>query len=216
MKKMLILLLGLMMLFSAALAEEPLPEELLIPGQERVTLAEAVGMAYGLIDALPAEHMSRANLVRLTDNTHAWVVSVYGQRETQPVQWTFTFSADDGEVLWQETAAETFQQTLRRWEKAKGEQKHWTHEQFRLYERLYVGQGNHALTQNIAIGQEEACDIALAALGLTDDRAYQMACSLTGDIWQVILVQDGLAVWQMSIDTAAGQVLLTQAVGGNG
>ena len=45
MKKLVTLVVCLLMAASAALAEGPLPEELLLPGQDRVTLADAVGMA---------------------------------------------------------------------------------------------------------------------------------------------------------------------------
>lgn len=216
--KKLMTLVGCLLLASAALAEGPLPEELLLPGQDRVTLAEAVGMAFGLMEPQPGTTISRASLVRLTDNTHAWIVTVQEQGGESRQAWTFTLSADDGELLWQETSPQgDFPQTRQAWMAAWGEEDRWTGEQRMLFDRLYAVEGERALSPDGQVSQEEACDIALAALGLTDDSAYQLACSLSGDRWQIILVQEGVAMWQVTLDASDGQVTLIAPGGaGNG
>lgn len=84
-----------------------------------------------------------------------------------------------------------------------------------LFDRLYALAGENSLTTDGQVSQEEACGIALAALGLTDDSAYQLACSLSGDRWQIILVQEGVAMWQVTVDASDGQVTLI-APGGTG
>ena len=218
MKKLATLAVCLLMGISAALAEGPLPEELLLPGQDRVTLAEAVGMACGLMEPQPGVHMSRASLVRLTDNTHAWVITVRERGGAGQQAWTFTLSADDGELLWQEASPQgDFQQTRQAWTAAWGEEGRWTWEQRMLFDRLYAAAGENALSPEGQVSQEEACDIALAALGLTDDSAYQLVCSLSGDRWQIILVQEGVTMWQVTLDASDGQVTLIAPGGaGNG
>ena len=216
MKKLMTLAVCLLLMASAALAEGPLPEELLLPGQDRVTLAEAVGIAFGLMEPQPGTTISRASLVRLTDNTHAWIVTVQERGGEDRQAWTFTLSADDGELLWQEASAQgDFPRTRRAWTAAWGEEGRWTVEQRMLFDRLYAAAGENALSPEGQVSQEEACDIALAALGLTDDSAYQLVCSLSGDRWQIILVQEGVAMWQVTVDASDGQVTLI-APGGTG
>ena len=218
MKKLLTMAVCLLLGLSAALAEGPLPEELLLPGQDRVTLAEAVGMAYGLMEPQSGAHISRANLVRLTDNTHAWVVTVRARGDEDRQAWTFTLSADDGELLWQEASAlGDLPQTRQAWTAAWGDEGRWTDGQRMLFDRLYAAAGESKPYPDGRIAQEEACDIALAALGLADDSAYQQACHLSGDRWQIILVQEGVAMWQVTLDATDGQVLLIAPGGaGNG
>lgn len=218
MKKLMTLAVCLLLMASAALAEGPLPEELLLPGQDRVTLAEAVGIAFGLMEPQPGTTISRASLVRLTDNTHAWIVTVQERDGEERQAWTFTLSADDGELLWQEASAQgDFPRTRQAWTAAWGEEGRWTVEQRMLFDRLYALAGENSLTTDGQVSQEEACDIALAALGLTDDSAYQLACSLSGDRWQIILVQEGVAMWQVTVDASDGQVTLIAPGGaGNG
>ncbi|MGN0762797.1 MAG: hypothetical protein ACI4MK_05395 [Aristaeellaceae bacterium] len=218
MRKLMTLAVCLLLMASAALAEGPLPEELLLPGQDRVTLAEAVGMAFGLMEPQPGTTISRASLVRLTDNTHAWIVTVQERGGEDRQAWTFTLSADDGELLWQEASAQgDFPRTRQAWKAAWGEEGRWTGEQRTLFDRLYAVEGERALPPDGQVSQEEACDIALAALGLTDDSAYQLACSLSGDRWQIILVQEGVAMWQVTVDASDGQVTLIAPGGaGNG
>ena len=216
MKKLMTLAVCLLLMASAALAEGPLPEELLLPGQDRVTLAEAVGIAFGLMEPQPGTTISRASLVRLTDNTHAWIVTVQEREGEDRQAWTFTLSADDGELLWQEASAQgDFPRTRQAWTAAWGEEGRWTVEQRMLFDRLYALAGENSLTTDGQVSQEEACGIALAALGLTDDSAYQLACSLSGDRWQIILVQEGVAMWQVTVDASDGQVTLI-APGGTG
>ena len=218
MKKLMVLAICLLLGLSAALAEGPLPEELLLPGQERVTLAEAVGMACGQMEPQPGTQISRANLVRLTDNTHAWVVTIHERDGENRRAWTYTFSADDGELLWQEASIQgDFPQTRQMWTASWGEEDRWTEGQRTLYDRLYAADGETMLSSGEQVSQEEACDIALAALGFPDASAYQLACSLSGGKWQIILVQEGVAIWQVTIDAADGQVTLIAPGGaGNG
>lgn len=218
MRKLMTLAVCLLMAASAALAEGPLPEELLLPGQDRVTLAEAVGMAFGLMAQQPGTTISRASLVRLTDNTHAWIVTVQEKGGESRQAWTFTLSADDGELLWQEDSVRgSFPQTRQAWREAWGEEGRWAAEQLMLFDRLYAVTGEAVPSADGQVSQEEACDIALAALGLTDDSAYQLACSLSGGRWQIILVQEGMAMWQVTLDASDGQVTLIAPGGaGNG
>ncbi|MGN0971291.1 MAG: hypothetical protein ACI4OY_04995 [Aristaeellaceae bacterium] len=218
MKKLMTLVVCLLLAASAALAEGPLPEELLLPGQDRVTLAEAVGMAFGLMEPQPGTTISRASLVRLTDNTHAWVVTVQERGGEGQRAWTYTFSADDGELLWQEAAAQgDFPQTRQAWVTARGAEGRWTGEQRTLFDRLYAAAGEAALSPEGQVSQEEACEIALAAVGMAEDGDYQLACSLSGDRWQIILVQEGVAMWQVTVDASDGQVTLIAPGGaGNG
>ena len=216
MKRLMTLVICLLLGVSAARAEGPLPEELLLPGQDRVTLAEAVGMALRLAEPQMEPTVSRASLVRLTDNTHAWVVTIRAREGLRA--WTFTLSADDGELLWQEASAGgDFPQTRRAWADAWGEEGRWTEGQRMLFGLLYAAAGEGAPSAGGQVSQEEACDIALAALGLPDDSAYQLACSLSGDRWQIILVQEGVAMWQVTLDASDGQVTLIAPGGaGNG
>ena len=218
MRKLMTLAVCLLMAASAALAEGPLPEELLLPGQDRVTLAEAVGMAFGLMAQQPGTTISRASLVRLTDNTHAWIVTVQEKGGESRQAWTFTLSADDGELLWQEDSVRgSFPQMRQAWREAWGEEGRWAAEQLMLFDRLYAVTGEAVPSADGQVSQEEACDIALAALGLTDDSAYQLACSLSGGRWQIILVQEGVAMWQVTLDASDGQVTLIAPGGaGNG
>ncbi|MGN1020771.1 MAG: hypothetical protein ACI4O7_10420 [Aristaeellaceae bacterium] len=217
MKKLTMLVICLMLMLSAAGAEGPLPEELLLPGQDRVTLAEAVGMACGLTEPGHGAQISRASLVRLTDNTHAWVVTIHGRDGENRRAWTYTLSADDLEPLWQEASAgEDFPRTRQAWTEAWGDEARWTNEQRMLFDRLYAVAGE-AEAADGQITREEACGIALAALGLPDDSAYQLACSLSGGRWQIILVQEGVAMWQVTLDASDGQVtLITPGGAGNG
>ena len=181
-----------------------------------MTLAEAVGIAFGLMEPQPGTTISRASLVRLTDNTHAWIFTVQERGGEDRQAWTFTLSADDGELLWQEASAQgDFPRTRQAWTAAWGEEGRWTVEQRMLFDRLYALAGENSLTTDGQVSQEEACGIALAALGLTDDSAYQLACSLSGDRWQIILVQEGVAMWQVTVDASDGQVTLI-APGGTG
>ena len=216
MKKLMTLAVCLLLMASAALAEGPLPEELLLPGQDRVTLAEAVGMAFGLMEPQPETTISRAGLVRLTDNTHAWVVTVHERDGESRRAWTYTFSADDGELLWQEASVSgDFPLTRQAWTAARGPEGRWTDGQRTLFDRLYAAAGEAVLSPDGQISQQEACEIALAAVGMADDSDYQLACSLSGGKWQIILVQEGMAIWQVTIDAADGQVTLI-APGGTG
>lgn len=217
MRKLLALLLCLL-LTAPALAEGPLPEELLIPGQERMTLADAVSTVYGLIGQLPTEHLTSANLVRLSDNTHAWVVSVYDRSENPAANWTYTLSADDGEVVWADAAeGAVFIATRDQWEATLGSWQVWPRETLALYERLYMPINDAAWPDEIQISQEEACAIAMAALEMSNAADYQLGYRLDGTLWQVFFVQEGVTAWQVNVDAASGQVTRIMPQGqGNG
>ncbi|MBQ8655340.1 MAG: hypothetical protein IJ507_10435 [Clostridia bacterium] len=212
MKKMLMLIIALMLPLTV-LAEGPLPEELLIPGQEAVTMADAAGIAFGLPDAPQGEHTTRLQLVRLTDNTHAWVATTFGEDAWH----TVTLSAEDGETLWQETSSGgVFRDTLAAWEQARGDAKDWSGETFRLYDRLYAPAADTPAAE-AGIDQAEAERIAMAAAGVEDESLYQRISVFTGDLWQVFLVQEGQTMWQVDVDAAGGQVRLMKPSGaGNG
>lgn len=210
--KKLLMLLAMLLMMSSAHAEEPLPRELMIPGQVRVTLADALAQGCCMLGALPEEHLLQAELVCMTDNTQAWVVTMFDL--SRAAGWTCTLSADDGEVFWQEACTDgLFPKTLGRWTSAYGEQADWPGDVAQVYRQLYTLQED---CTHAALTRQEACDIAVAALGLKDASAFQVGYGFSGGAWQLYMIQEGVAVWQVHVDAASGQVTLMTPVGSNG
>lgn len=223
MKKMLLLALALLVaMMGAALAEEETPAVIpaqIVPQAEGfIPMADAIKAAESAMAVLPAECLTHAELVRMTDDSHRWVVSIF-EMTAFADGWCFEVDALTGEV----TGAETtnigfFFPIYERWEQVKGNQALWSLEDKLLFDTLYTMLPTCGMPVEGDMTHGEALEVAVKVLGLTGASDYQIGYGylkgagdgVTNGMWEVYFVKDNEVVYKVNLDAVTGDVYLIE------
>lgn len=224
MKKILLMLLAALLLLTPALAEETpaeapaVPVAILPQGEGLLMMTEAIEKANASMAILPADCLTRAELVRMSDDSCQWIVTIFDLTNMTD-GWCIAVDAASGEVLATDTTQIGFFHTVNeRWQKAKGVQALWPLEDKLLYDTLYTMQPNYGLPMDGDLPQGEALVKAMAAVGVTSAADYQigygyimgMGDGKTNGVWEVWFMQDEEMIYKVNLDAVTGEIYLIE------
>lgn len=220
MKKFLLLVLALLVSLTAvAMAEEALPLPVAAVPQEEgeLSMTDAISAAEKAIAELPENRIVRAELMRLNDDSRAWLVSVFDQADFLNC-WVVMVDAANGQVQGTDTTnIGFFSDAMNRWEQQKQVcWALWSLEDKQLFDRIYSVSPSYGQPVSGELSQGEALVKAVGALGLDNAADYEIGYAYAmGDadndgIWMVYLVQNGECVYQVNLDARTGEVLMVE------
>ena len=233
MKRLMMLLLALMLCLPA-MAEENLavPVEIVEERAQnhiQVGLSEAIAKAQAEIPMLPEQYQTRVEVVRMSDDSYRWVVTVF-DLATLTDGWCVEIDASTGAVVDSYTTQEGFfKEVLEKWAAWKGGSTNkalWRLEEKALIDALYALQPMYGLPQPGDISQEEAVERANAALVpyYPEDRVtgflicpgYLMGGEGVNGIWEIYFKEKDL-LYQVNLDAVTGEIYYISAEdSGNG
>ena len=233
MKKWMMLLLALVLCLPA-MAEENLavPVEIVEERAQnhiQVGLSEAIAKAQAEIPMLPEQYQTRVEVVRMSDDSYRWVVTVF-DLATLTDGWCVEIDASTGAVVDSYTTQEGFfKEVLEKWAAWKGGSTNkalWRLEEKALIDALYALQPMYGLPQPGDISQEEAVERANAALVpyYPEDRVtgflicpgYLMGGEGVNGIWEIYFKEKDL-LYQVNLDAVTGEIYYISAEdNGNG
>lgn len=230
MKKLMMLMLALLLCLPAMAEEHPaIPVEIVNPVQGQMTQAEAMTKGQELLRMKPEQQQTRVNLVRMSDDTYRWVVTVF-DLATLTDGWCVELDASTGEkIAYYTTDDGFFTKPLERWAAHKGgnaDQRLWTMETKALIDALYALQPMYGLPQPGDISKDEAIERANAALApyFPEDRVttylicpgYLMGGEGVNGIWEIYFKGDDV-IYQVNLDAVTGEIYYISAEdNGNG
>ena len=224
MKKWMMLLLALM-LCVPVLAEEHLavPVEIVKPVQGQMTQAEAMDKGQQLLRTNPEQQQTRVTLVRMSDDSFRWVVTVF-DLATLTDGWCVEIDASTGAVVDSYTTQEGFfKEVLEKWAAWKGgstDKRLWTIVVTAIFDALYALQPMYGLPQPGDISKDEAVERANAALApyYPQDRTtgylicpgYLMGGEGVNGIWEIYFKEKDL-LYQVNLDAVTGEIYYISA-----
>lgn len=224
MKKWMMLLLALM-LCVPVLAEEHLaiPVEIVKPVQGQMTQAEAMAKGQQLLRTNPEQQQTRVTLVRMSDDSFRWVVTVF-DLATLTDGWCVELDASTGEVIAYHTTNDGFfLKPLKYWAGHKGgstDKRLWTMKEKAIFDALYALQPMYGLPQPGDISRDEAVERANAALApyYPQDRTtgylicpgYLMGGEGVNGIWEIYFKEKDL-LYQVNLDAVTGEIYYISA-----
>ena len=230
MKKLMMLMLALLLCLPAMAEEYPaIPVEIVNPVQGQMTQAEAMIKGQELLRMKPEQQQTRVNLVRMSDDSYRWVVTVF-DLATLTDGWCVELDASTGErIAYYTTDDGFFTKPLERWAAHKGgnaDQRLWTMETKALIDALYALQPMYGLPQPGDISKDEAIERANAALApyFPEDRVttylicpgYLMGGEGVNGIWEIYFKEKDV-VYQVNLDAVTGEIYYISAEdNGNG
>lgn len=230
MKKLMMLMLALLLCLPAMAEENPaIPVEIVNPVQGQMTQAEAMTKGQELLRMKPEQQQTRVNLVRMSDDSYRWVVTVF-DLATLTDGWCVELDASTGErIAYYTTDDGFFTKPLERWAAHKGgnaDQRLWTMETKALIDALYALQPMYGLPQPGDISKDEAIERANAALApyFPEDRVttylicpgYLMGGEGVNGIWEIYFKEKDV-VYQVNLDAVTGEIYYISAEdNGNG
>ena len=233
MKRLMMLLLALMLCLPAMAEEHPaVPVEIVAERAQnhiQIGLNEAIAKAQAEIPAMPEQYQTRAEVVRMSDDTYRWVVTVF-DLATLTDGWCVEIDASTGAVVDSYTTQEGFfTEVLEKWAAWKGGSTNkavWRLEEKALIDALYALQPMYGLPQPGDISQEEAVERANAALVpyYPEDRVtgflicpgYLMGGEGVNGIWEIYFKEKDL-LYQVNLDAVTGEIYYISAEdNGNG
>lgn len=220
MKKFLLLVLALVVALTAvAMAEEalPLPVEAVPQEEGELSMTDAISAAEASIATLPENRIVRAELMRLNDDSRAWLVSVFDQADFLNC-WVVMVDAANGQVRGTDTTSiGFFNDATTRWEQQKQVcWALWSLEDKQLFDRIYSVTPTYGQPVSGEMSQGEALVKAIGALGLENATTYEVGYAyVMGDaesngVWMVYLVQNGECVYQVNLDARTGDILMVE------
>ena len=233
MKKLMMLILALV-LCVPAMAEEypPVPVEIVEQRAQnhiQVGLSDAITKAQAEIPVLPESCQTRAEVVRMSDDSYRWVVTVFDLANLSD-GWCVELDAATGEVIAYYTTDDGFfTKPLERWAAHKGgstDKRLWRMEQKALIDALYALQPMYGLPQPGDISEDEAIERASAALApyYPEDRViaylicpgYLMGGEGMNGIWEIYFKGSDM-IYQVNLDAVTGEIYYNSAEdNGNG
>lgn len=226
MKRLMMLLLALMLCLPA-MAEENLavPVEIVEERAQnhiQVGLSEAIAKAQAEIPMLPEQYQTRVEVVRMSDDSYRWVVTVF-DLATLTDGWCVELDVSTGEVLERYATNDGFFQDAHdRWSAQKGIQSLWTPPEKMLFDGLYALQPNYGKSVDGDISWGDAATRAAATLGITKGKydigyGYLMGGDGYNGVWEICFVDNGELVYKVNVDAVTGEILLIEPdEGGNG
>lgn len=236
MKKLMAILAMLLLAATPVMAEMPAdlpaaPEMVLVPveilpqSESQLAMADAITAAEATLPALPADCLTRAELVRMSDGSCQWIVTIF-DLATFADGWCIAVDAASGEVLGADVTDSGYFHTIsQRWQMVKGVEALWSLQDKLLFDTLYTMQSNYGLPMEGDMSQTEALLTAMQALGLNSPADFDIGYGYImgmGDggvngMWEVYFVQSGELVYKVNLDAVNGEIYLIEPdVEGNG
>lgn len=222
MKRIILLLAALLLMLPAAMAEEEalpvIPVEIVAQGEEMLHLSDAVTKAEAALQVLPANCLTRAELVRMSDDSHRWIVSIFDLTNFTDA-WCIGVDAVSGEVKSIDTTNMGFFLDMAdRWESVKGTEYLWSLEDKLLFDTLYTMQPIYGLPMDGDMTPGEALKRSVEVLGLASTADYEIGYGYlmgagdgqTNGVWEVYFVQNGDYVYKVNLDAVSGDVYLVE------
>lgn len=222
MKRMIVLLLALLLCVPAFADEKaPIPVEIVeVRAQNhiQVGLEAALTTAVGMLPAQLDQYQSRAEVVRMSDDTYRWVVTIF-DLTTLTDGWCVEIDAATGAVVDNYTTQDGFfTEALEKWAAWKGNTNKalWSVEEKALIDALYALQPMYGLPQEGDMSATEASEHAAVVLapyypegqatGYLACPGYIMGGEGYNGIWEVFMVDNGQVVYQVNLDAVTGEV----------
>lgn len=237
MKRLMAILAMLLLAATPVMAETPAdtapaaPETLIVPveilpqSENLLDMAEAIAAAEATLPALPADCLTRAELVRMSDGSCQWIVTIF-DLATFADGWCIAVDAASGEVLGADVTDSGYFHTIsQRWQLVKGVEELWPLQDKLLFDTLYTMQPNYGLPMEGDMSQTEALLTAMTALGLNSPADFDIGYGYImgmGDggvngMWEVYFVQNGELIYKVNLDAVTGEIYLIEPdVEGNG
>ena len=229
MKKWMLLILVLLLCLPAIAEEHPaVPVEIVeerAQNQIQVGLNEAIAKAQAEIPALPEQYQTRAEFVRMSDDTYRWVVTVFDLK-TLTNGWCVEVDMSTGAVLASYTTKDGFfTDVYEKWGAHKGSVRAlWSMEDKALFDALYAPQPMYGLPERSDMIADDVLAKALAALGLQNADGYIVCYGYimgndgNNGILEICLSVDGVSVSdRVNVDAVTGEIYyLESADNGNG
>ena len=219
MKKLLILLAALLLAVTPVLAETPapaVPVEILPQAEGLLYMADAITVAKATMAVQPADCLTRAELVRMSDGSCQWIVTIFDLANFAD-GWCIAVDASSGAVL---TADSTdigyFDAVSARWQASKGPEALWSLEDKVLFDTLYTMQPTYGMPMDGDMAQGEALVKAMAAVGETDVSGYEigygyiMGAGDANGVWEVYFMSGDELIWKVNLDAVTGQIYLIE------
>lgn len=222
MKKWMALLAMLLLAVTPVLAETPadvaVPVEILPQSEDALYMADALIKAEAALEALPEDCLTRAELVRMSDGSIQWIVTIFDLSSFAD-GWCIAMDAVTGEVLSTDvTNMGYFQGISQRWQSVKGIEQLWTLQDKLLFDTLYTMQPNYGLPMESDMSQTEALLLAMKALGINSPAEYEIGYGYImgmgdGDVngvWEVYFVQNDELIYKVNLDAETGEIYLIE------
>lgn len=229
MKKWIAMLVMLLLAVTPVMAEEQaevlIPVEILPQSEELLYMADAIVKAEAVLETLPADCLTRAELVRMSDDSCQWVVTVF-DLTTFADGWCVMVDAKTGEVLSLDTTdIGYFQAISERWQSVRGPEELWSLQDKLLFDTLYTMQPTYGMPMEGDMSQTEALLTAMTALGLNSPADYEigygyimgMGDGTVNGMWEVYFMQGEEMIYKVNLDAVTGEIFLIEPdVEGNG
>lgn len=213
MKKLMMLILVLM-LCVPALAEgtAEIPVKITAPANGHIALETAINTALQGLPVQPAQYQTRAELVRMSDDSCRWIVTVFDLASLS-AGWCVEIDAFSGDVVFSSTTYDGFfLDVYDRWTAKKGVHALWSLEDKQLYDALYAVLPSYGLPMDGDMLAGQALTKALFVLGLESSDGYAVGYGylMGGDgyngVWEICLVKNSQVVYRVNLDAKTGDV----------
>lgn len=221
MKKLLLLLAAMLLALTPVLAEEAaqaVPVQILPQSEGVMYMADAIEKAKASLAVLPADCLVRAELVRMSDESAQWIVTIFDLTNFAD-GWCVALDAKNGEVIATDTTSIGYFDTIsRRWEAVKGVEALWSLEDKLLFDNLYTMQPTYGLPMSGDMAQGEALVKAMAAVGVTSVSDYQIGYGYimgagdgqTNGVWEIWFMQGEEMIYKVNLDAVTGEIYLIE------
>lgn len=220
MKKLLMLLAALLLAVTPVLAETAeapaVPVEILPQGEGMLHMADAIAAAQATMTVLPADCLTRAELVKMSDESCQWIVTIFDLANFAD-GWCIAVDAVSGAVLTTDaTNIGYFDAVSTRWQAVKGVEALWSLEDKLLFDTLYTMQPTYGLPMEGDLSQGEALVKAMAAVGVTNPAEYQvgygyiMGAGDTNGVWEVWFMSGEEMIYKVNLDAITGEIYLIE------
>lgn len=226
MKKLMMMFLALVLCLPVFAEEQAaIPVEIVEERAQnhiQIGLSEAIAKAMAEIPALPERYQTRAEVVRMSDDSFRWIVAVF-DLATLTDGWCVEIDAASGAVMVGcTTEGGFFQDAHDRWMAQKGIQALWTPSEKMLFDSLYALQPSYGKSKDGDISWGDAATRAATTLGITKDKydigyGYLMGGEGYNGVWEICFVDNNKLVYKVNVDAVTGDILMIEPdEGGNG
>ncbi len=213
MKKLMMLLLALMLCVPAfAEGGMVVPVEIADPANGHIALETAITTALQELPVQPESYQTRAELVRMSDDSARWIVTVFDLTSLTD-GWCVEIDAFSGDVAMSYTTYDGFfQDAYDRWVAKKGIHALWPLEDKQLFDALYAVLPSYGLPQVSDMSAGNALTKALFVLGLESSEGYAVGYGylMGGEgyngVWEITLVKNSQVAYRVNLDAVTGDV----------
>lgn len=221
MKKLLTLLAALLLALTPVLAEEAaqaVPVQILPQSEGVLYMADAIKKAKASLAVLPADCLIRAELVRMSDDSTQWIVTIFDLTNFSD-GWCVALDAKTGSAVSTDTTSiGYFDAISQRWAAVKGVEALWPLEDKLLFDTLYTMQPTYGLPMSGDMAQGEALVKAMNAVGVTAAGDYQIGYGYimgagdgqTNGVWEVWFMQGEEMIYKVNLDAVTGEIYLIE------